>query len=80
MIDHQTNQATTDDAKRFNAAFDELAASDPRISVIDWNSVAAASLNDKVPPYSTLTEDSVHPTDAGNRKLNDLYAKALEEC
>lgn len=48
--------------------------------MIDWNSVAAASLNDKVPPYSTLTEDSVHSTDAGNRKLNDLYAKALEEC
>ena len=80
MVNHNTGQATTDDAKKFNAAFDKLANADPRISVIDWNGLAASSLNDKNPPFSTLTEDSVHPTDEGNRKLNVLYGDALEAC
>lgn len=80
MVNHNTGQATTDDAKRFNAAFEKLAKDDPRISVIDWNGLAASSLNNEKPPFSTLTNDSVHPTDEGNRKLNDLYAEALKAC
>ncbi len=80
MINHRTGQATTDEAKRFNAAFEKLAAEDPRISIIDWNAEASSTLNGKKPPFSTLTADSVHPTEEGNRKLNDLYARALEGC
>lgn len=80
MINHTTGEPTTDDAKRFNAAFDKLAEDNPRISIIDWNGEISSTLNDDDPSFSTLTDDSVHPTDEGNEKLNDLYADALEGC
>jgi len=51
-----------------------------RLSIIDWNEVAAGALDDQDPPVSSLTEDSIHPTADGNTELNQLYASALSGC
>ena len=80
MINRRTGEVTTDAAVRFNAAFDQLTDENPRISVIDWRDATSSTLNNDDPPVSRLTQDSVHPTTEGNRKLNDLYAAALEGC
>lgn len=80
MINRQTGEVTTDAAERFNAAFDRLAEENPRISIIDWSGETSATLNNDDPPVSTLTQDSVHPTAEGNRRLNELYASALRRC
>lgn len=37
-------------------------------------------MNQDDPPTSTLTKDSIHPNEEGNRRLNDLYANALNDC
>jgi lysophospholipase L1-like esterase len=80
MVDAKTGRATTEAARRFNDALEALANEQPRVSVIDWNAEVEDTLNDGNPPTSTLTKDTVHPTDEGNDRLNDLYASALDAC
>lgn len=80
MVDTRTGRPTGAAARRFNEALRALARRTPRVSVIDWNAAAAGALDDHDPPTSTLTKDSVHPTAAGNDRLNELYAEALDRC
>ena len=80
MVVQDTRTSRAAQAQRFNAALEDLAAGDGRVSIIDWNEVAAGELNDEEPPFSSLTEDSIHPTAAGNTQLNELYATALADC
>ena len=80
MLEPLSKESTTAAAQRFNAAQQQVVDADDQLSVLDWNAVAAGSLNDEDPPWSTLTEDSVHPTPEGNTRLNDLYRDALDRC
>lgn len=80
MIVQDTATSRTPQAEEFNSALEDLARSDGRLSIIDWNEVAAGALNDQQPPWSTLTEDSIHPTGDGNAELNQLYQEALDGC
>lgn len=80
MVDPLTGQFTGQRAATFNEALRSWAESRDRVSVIDWNEVAAQHLNDATPPTSLLTDDSIHPTDEGNEELNELYADALGDC
>jgi lysophospholipase L1-like esterase len=80
MIDQRTGKSVSDQAKQFNRSLADLAKTDGRISIIDWNSTAETQLNDANPPYSDLTSDSIHPTQEGDRLLNELYRQSLEGC
>ncbi len=80
MVDAATDRSVSAEATNFNAALRELAATDSRISIIEWSVPTSETLNDAAPPWSTLTTDSIHPTDEGNEVLNDLYDDALSSC
>ena len=80
MVNLATGAPVGDAARRLNEAVERYVASDDRLSVIDWNAEAEATLNDKDPPTSTLTADSVHPNAEGNEVLNGLYSDALRSC
>lgn len=80
MLDVRTGRSVSEEAREFNAALGDLVKGDDRLGIIDWNAVAASSMNDRDPAFSTLTKDSVHPTAEGNDKLNSLYANALHGC
>lgn len=80
MLEPLSKTSTSATAQRFNAAQATVIEDDDQLSSIDWNEVAASALNDEDPAWSTLTEDSVHPTPEGNTKLNDLYRDALDRC
>ena len=80
VVQDSTAASRTTQAATFNTALEELATTDRRLSIIDWNEVAAGALDDQDPPVSSLTEDSIHPTADGNTELNQLYASALSGC
>ena len=80
MVNLTTGARVGDAARRLNEAVERYVASDDRLSVIDWNAEAEATLDDKDPPTSTLTADSVHPNAEGNEVLNGLYSDALRSC
>lgn len=80
MVDQANGQSVSAAAKELNGAIDDLAKASKQISVIDWKSETAGTLNNKKPPWSTLTKDSVHPTEEGNKQLNTMYADALNDC
>lgn len=80
MENQRDGQATAEGARQFNEALRAFAESQDRVTVIDWNAVAAQNLTSSEPPTSTLTSDSVHPTPEGNQALNGLYADALGDC
>lgn len=80
MLVPLTEEPVTMSAQRFNGAVADLAASDERVSVIDWNAVAASTLGGGDPPTSTLTDDSIHPNADGNRRLHELYSASLDAC
>ncbi len=80
MINLTTTSFTTTAARTFNAALADLVVGDGRLSIIDWAAVTDDNLNDDEPPWSTLTEDSIHPTEEGNRVLHGLYDDALASC
>jgi lysophospholipase L1-like esterase len=80
MVDQANGQSVSAAAKELNGAIDDLAKANKQVSVIDWNSETAGTLNNKKPPWSTLTKDSVHPTGEGNKQLNTMYADALNDC
>lgn len=80
MVNQRTGRFTGDLAESFNEALRSYARDHDRVSVIDWNEVASQHLNDSEPPTSSLTSDSIHPTESGNSELNDLYRQALSDC
>jgi len=80
------NEAMTDSgrpvrarAALLNAAIAKLAASDPRISVIDWNRTVAVDIAAH-PPAGTLVDDTVHPALAGRTVLARQIRAALDSC
>ncbi|UDY37456.1 SGNH/GDSL hydrolase family protein [Dermatobacter hominis] len=79
MVDGTTGQVSTDAARRFNDALEQLVGTDDRLGVIDWNAEVEDTLEGE-PPTSTLTTDSVHLTKEGNEVLNGLYGKAVRSC
>ncbi len=79
MLDGATKQPSTDAARRFNDALEQLAQTDDRLDIIDWNAKIEDTLEGN-PPTSTLTTDSVHLTAEGNRAINDLYGGAVRGC
>jgi len=85
MQNQRDGRSPADGARLFNDSLRSFAESQerksqPKVTVIDWNAVAAQSLDDSEPPSSTLTSDSIHPTAEGNQALNRLYAEALGAC
>lgn len=80
MVDQTEGRSASEDARRFNEALQTYVDSQDRVELIDWNAVASQHLSDSEPPTSTLTTDSIHPTQEGNRALNELYAAALGDC
>ena len=60
-----------------NEQLDELAAADPRIRIIDWDAAVTAHLGSGGDPVLT---DTVHPTDAGQALILELYLDALHDC
>jgi lysophospholipase L1-like esterase len=80
MVDQKTGASLQEPAKAFNSALDGVVKSGKRLDLIDWSSVAGDHLNSEKPPWSTLTQDSVHPTAEGNKELNNLYRDALSGC
>ncbi len=80
MVIESTGESRTDQAVAFNAALEEFSDSDDRLGVISWNDIASEELNDEDPPWSTLTTDSIHPTDQGNDEIDELYERALRRC
>lgn len=80
MVDNENGESVSDEAEAFNEALTELIDADSRLSLIDWQSKVADTLNDDDPRTSTLTKDAVHPTSEGNEELRDMYASALKDC
>lgn len=80
MVELSTGESRRQQAEQFNSALEDLAGDRERVSIIGWNDVVESTLDDDDPPTSTLTKDSIHPTQEGNGRLNDLYAEALSGC
>jgi lysophospholipase L1-like esterase len=59
-------------AEGINALLEELAAGDDRISIIDWAGIVA--------DQPDLVDDTIHPTDEGQRRLVEAIGDALEDC
>jgi len=64
------------EAEALNAAWRGVAASDPRIRVVDWADILR--LADGSEPV--LLEDEVHPSPAGDDALVDAVAASVEAC
>jgi lysophospholipase L1-like esterase len=69
---------TVERARAFNAGVRELAATDARIRVIDWTTALRDA--QAADPGVVLTEDTVHPSPAGQRLLAERYDQALAGC
>ena len=66
-------------AEELNDSIRRLAASDPRIGVIDWNAAMSADVVAH-PPSGSLTSDTIHPNDAGKAVLAGAIRTALDDC
>lgn len=77
---HPERGAVSEGARQLNEAMVEFAEADERVRIVDWNAVASDSLDGGDPPTSTLTDDSIHPTDEGFERLDELYLDALDDC
>lgn len=77
---HPERGSVSEGARRLNEAMVEFAETDERVRIVDWNAVASNSLDGSDPPTSTLTDDSIHPTDEGFEQLDQLYLDALDDC
>jgi lysophospholipase L1-like esterase len=66
-------------AQEINRSIRRLAASDPRIGIIDWDAAMSADVAAH-PPGGTLTSDSIHPNDAGKQVLARSVRTALDDC
>jgi lysophospholipase L1-like esterase len=64
-------------ARQINDAIHALSASHPNVDVIDW---AAIVRDYQRADNETITSDTVHPNDVGNRLLADAYGDALDAC
>lgn len=67
-----TSGDVSEQAEDINALLDEFAANDDRISIIDWAGIVADEPN--------LVDDTIHPTDEGQRRLVEAIGDALEDC
>jgi hypothetical protein len=65
-------------AAAFNEGVRALAATDPRLRVIDWTETMQAA--QAADPDLVLTDDTVHPSLEGQRLLADTYRDAVEAC
>lgn len=65
-------------ARRLNAVMDEIAASESRVSVVDWPTVVQRYEVDN--PGREITYDGVHPTEEGQQLLVEAYRDALASC
>lgn len=66
----------TSDAAGLNDAIRELAESNPRVRVVDWNAIEA----DHYERGIELTSDGAHPTADGQQLLVDAYEKSMGSC
>lgn len=66
-------------AQAFNEELRALAATDPRVTVIEWEQALRREEAAGTPPEDLLY-DTIHPTDRGKELLADLYADALADC
>lgn len=80
MVAPADGSSRSSEAEEFNRELERYAERTERVSVIDWNSVAASELDGGDPPTSELTTDTIHPTPEGFSKLNSLYGDALAGC
>jgi lysophospholipase L1-like esterase len=70
---------TGDRAEELNRSIDPLAAADERLHLVDWAGLIRADL-DANPPGGTLTDDTVHPTQAGADTLAAAVGSAVSDC
>lgn len=64
--------------KAANDAIDQIIASHPNVSKIDWNKIVEDS-ND-ASGHETVTVESIHPNAKGKLLLTKAYADALKNC
>ena len=64
-------------ARRVNDAIREIAAEHPNVRVIDWAKIERDFEREH---GETITTDTVHPNDVGNRVLADAYEASLANC
>jgi len=64
------NQSRTKEAQAINKVIDDLAASDSRISIIDWDGKVS----------DDLVDDTVHPNKKGQEVLAQMMDDALGRC
>ncbi len=60
-----------------NDAIREIAAEHPNVRVIDWATIERDFEREH---GETITTDTVHPNDVGNRVLADAYEASLATC
>ncbi len=61
-------------ADELNATMSKLAASQPKVHIADWRSLATSNPQLMVPP------DNFHPTVSGRTALAELYLQSLRSC
>lgn len=59
-------------ARRINSMLEEFSADDDRISIIDWAGIVA--------DQPDLVDDTIHPTEEGQRRLVEAIGDALGSC
>jgi lysophospholipase L1-like esterase len=64
-------------ARRVNEAIRVIASEHPNVRVIDWATIERDYERDH---GETITTDTVHPNDVGNRVLADAYDASLAAC
>jgi lysophospholipase L1-like esterase len=64
-------------ARRLNDAIRAIAAEHPNVRVIDWATIERDYEREH---GETITTDTVHPNDVGNRVLADAYGASLATC
>lgn len=67
-------------AEEINAAIDQAAATDPHFHVLDWNSFIhePGNFDQYIMPADDFGLD-VHPNEAGQQQLADMYQTALQQ-
>ncbi len=63
-----------------NSAIRSLPDRFPNVDILPWDEIIDADWEEH-PPAGTLTEDTIHPTNAaGRERLVELYSDALDDC
>jgi lysophospholipase L1-like esterase len=77
-IDNQLTvygQSRAAQAEAVNAQILRIVAAHPTVRLIDWNQIVATGGG-----LLTVTDDGVHPNDAGKRTLAAAYRSTLDAC